>query len=30
MSDVGVPLVWIVDPNFQTIQVHRPNQPPVT
>jgi Uma2 family endonuclease len=26
--DTGVPLVWIVDPYFQTVQVHRPHDAP--
>jgi Uma2 family endonuclease len=25
---VGVPLVWVVDPRLQTVQVHKPGQPP--
>lgn len=25
----GVPLVWVVDPSFQTVRVHRPDTPPV-
>jgi Uma2 family endonuclease len=25
----GVPLVWVVDPDFQTVRVHRPETPPV-
>ena len=28
--DVGVDLVWIVDPYFQTVQVHRRDSAPVT
>ncbi|MEZ6059545.1 MAG: Uma2 family endonuclease [Planctomycetaceae bacterium] len=26
--DTGVPLVWVVDPVFRTVQVHRPDQQP--
>jgi Uma2 family endonuclease len=26
--EAGVPLVWIVDPHFQTITVYRPSQEP--
>jgi Uma2 family endonuclease len=25
----GVPLIWVVDPTFQTVRVHRPDAPPV-
>lgn len=28
MLEAGVPLIWIMDPKFQTITVHRPNRPP--
>ena len=24
----GVPLVWLIDPHFRTITVHRPDTPP--
>ena len=26
--DVGTPLVWVIDPPFQTVTVYRPGQPP--
>jgi Uma2 family endonuclease len=25
--DAGVPLVWVVDPDFETVRVHQPGQP---
>jgi Uma2 family endonuclease len=28
--DCGVPVVWIVDPYFKTVQVHRPGEAPET
>lgn len=27
--DAGVPLVWVIDPDFRTVVVHRPGVPPV-
>jgi Uma2 family endonuclease len=26
--DAGVPLIWVVDPNFRTVRVHRPGAEP--
>lgn len=28
--DCGVEIVWVIDPDFRTVQVHRPNVPPET
>lgn len=28
--DSGVPLVWVIDPDLKVVQVHRPNEEPVS